>query len=77
MSASHGGTVGEIDEEQVFYMTTRGIPRNEAVRMLVEGYFEPVIAKLGDERLEEIVRGRISDKLEAAEEQVLEYVENR
>jgi Fe-S cluster assembly protein SufD len=77
VSASHGGTVGEIDEQQVFYMTTRGIPRAEAVRILVEGYFEPVIAKLGDEPLEELVRGRIQEKLAAAEQQVLEYVEQR
>ena len=48
VSASHGGTVGEVDEEQVFYMMTRGIPRHEAVRILVEGYFEPVIQKLDD-----------------------------
>jgi len=27
VSASHGGTVGELDEEQIFYMTTRGLPR--------------------------------------------------
>jgi Fe-S cluster assembly protein SufD len=77
VSASHGGTVGEIDEDQVFYMTTRGIPRHEAVRILVEGYFEPVIAKLDDEPLETLVRDRISDKLAAAEQQVLEYVEQR
>jgi Fe-S cluster assembly scaffold protein SufB len=77
VSASHGGTVGEIDEDQVFYMTTRGITRHEAVRILVEGYFEPVIAKLDDEPLEELVRGRIAEKLVAAEQQVMEYVENR
>ena len=28
VSASHGGTVGEVDEDQVFYMRTRGIPRS-------------------------------------------------
>src|SRR3954471_13612046 len=40
VSASHGGTVAEVDEDQVFYMMTRGVPRLEAVRILVEGYFE-------------------------------------
>ncbi|MBA2257148.1 MAG: SufD family Fe-S cluster assembly protein, partial [Thermoleophilaceae bacterium] len=48
VSASHGGTVGEIDEDQVFYMTTRGIPRHDAVRTLVEGYFEEVVQRLHD-----------------------------
>jgi Fe-S cluster assembly protein SufD len=77
VSASHGGTVGEIDEEQVFYMMTRGIPRREAVRILVEGYFEPVIGKLEDPPLEELVRQRIAGKIAAAEEHVEEYIEQR
>jgi Fe-S cluster assembly protein SufD len=77
VSASHGGTVGEIDEDQVFYMMTRGIPRREAVRILVEGYFEPVIGKLGDPPLEALVRQRIAGKIAAAEEHVEEYIEQR
>ena len=53
VSASHGGTVGELDEEQIFYMMTRGIPRAEAVRVLVEGYFEEVVQRLDDPGLED------------------------
>ncbi len=77
VSASHGGTVGEVDEDQVFYMMTRGIPRQEAVRILVEGYFEPVIQKLEDPPLEELVRERIAGKIAAAEETVAEYISQR
>jgi Fe-S cluster assembly protein SufD len=77
VSASHGGTVGEIDEDQVFYMMTRGISRREAVRILVEGYFEPVIQKLEDEPLETLVRELISSKIAAAEENVEEYIAQR
>src|SRR5436305_1954369 len=77
VKASHGGTVGEIDEEQVFYMMTRGIPRREAVRILVEGYFEEVVQRLHDETLEQFARERIAEKIAAAEEDVKEYVEHR
>ena len=77
VSASHGGTVGEVDEELVFYMMTRGIPRREAVRILVEGYFEPVIMKLEDDRLERLVRARIAEKIAAAEGHVEEYIAQR
>jgi len=77
VSASHGGTVGEVDEDQIFYMMTRGIPRREAVRILVEGYFEPVIGKLDDAPLEELVRERIAGKIAAAEEHVEEYIAQR
>src|SRR5205085_1585443 len=48
VSASHGGTVGEVDEDQVFYMRTRGLSRREAIRVIVEGYFEPIIVQLDD-----------------------------
>jgi Fe-S cluster assembly protein SufD len=77
VSASHGGTVGEIDEAQVFYMMTRGIERQEAVRILVEGYFEEIVHKLADPALEALVRRRIAEKLSAAEEQVAEFIGER
>ena len=44
VSASHGGTVGELDETAIFYMQTRGLDRPAAVRVIVEGFFEPLIA---------------------------------
>jgi Fe-S cluster assembly scaffold protein SufB len=77
VSASHGGTVGELDEEQIFYMMTRGVSRAEAVRVLVEGYFEEVVQRLDDPGLEELVRRRIADKLHGAEEQVKEFIGER
>jgi Fe-S cluster assembly protein SufD len=77
VSASHGGTVGELDEEQIFYMMSRGIPRIEAVRTLVEGYFEEVVQRLDDPGLEALVRRRIGEKLLAAEDQVKEFVGHR
>jgi Fe-S cluster assembly protein SufD len=77
VSASHGGTVGELDEEQIFYMMARGIPRSEAVRVLVEGYFEEVVQRLNDDALETLVRRRIAEKLAAAEEQVAEFIGER
>jgi Fe-S cluster assembly protein SufD len=77
VSASHGGTVGEIDDELVYYMMSRGIPRRQAVQVLVEGYFEEVVQKLDDPALETLVRDRISAKLDRAAEQVTEFVAQR
>ena len=77
VSASHGGTVGELDEDQIFYMMARGIPRSEAVRVLVEGYFEEVVQRLDDPGLEALVRRRIAEKLASAEEQVAEFIGER
>jgi Fe-S cluster assembly protein SufD len=77
VKASHGGTVGELDPEQIFYMMTRGISRAEAVRVMVEGYFEEVVQRLEDPGLEELVRRRVADKLAGARDQVREFIGER
>jgi Fe-S cluster assembly protein SufD len=46
VSASHGATSGQIDEEQLFYLMVRGIPRPEAERIIVQGFFEPVLQRI-------------------------------
>jgi Fe-S cluster assembly scaffold protein SufB len=77
VSASHGGTVGELDETAIFYMQTRGLDRPAAVRVIVEGFFEPLIAELGDEPLEALVRAKVADKLAAAREDIEAYATSR
>ncbi|HTA16102.1 MAG TPA: SufD family Fe-S cluster assembly protein [Solirubrobacteraceae bacterium] len=77
VSASHGGTVGELDEASIFYMATRGLDRPTAVRLLVEGFFEPVLGQLEDEPLEELVRTKISAKLAAARDDIEAYATAR
>ncbi len=77
VSASHGGTVGELDEAAIFYMQSRGLDRASAVRIIVEGFFEPLLAELADEPLEELVRAKISAKLAAAREDIETYATSR
>lgn len=45
-SAGHASTSGQVDDEQLFYMQTRGIKRDEAVRMIVMGMFEPALTAI-------------------------------
>ncbi|MGH2879214.1 MAG: SufB/SufD family protein [Solirubrobacteraceae bacterium] len=77
VSASHGGTVGELDEASIFYMASRGLDRPTAVRLLVEGFFEPVLGQLEDEPLEELVREKIAAKLARAREDIEAYATAR
>ena len=63
VSASHGGTVGELDESLIFYMQTRGLTRPQAVRVIVDGFFEPLIVQLEDPPFEQLIRERIGEKL--------------
>jgi Fe-S cluster assembly protein SufD len=48
---THGATVGPIDEEQLFYLQSRGINPQAATKIIAEGFFQDVFAKVGDERL--------------------------
>jgi Fe-S cluster assembly scaffold protein SufB len=77
VSASHGGTVGELDETSIFYMQSRGLDRAAAVRMIVEGFFEPLIAELDDAPLEALVREKVANKLAAAHEDIEAYAASR
>lgn len=43
---SHAATVGQLDEEEVFYLLSRGIPKAEAVRLVVFGFFAEVLDQL-------------------------------
>lgn len=63
--ASHGATVGQVDEEQLFYLMTRGLPRKVAERMIVEGFFAPVIDRIPLPVAQEKLRAAIERKYAA------------
>ena len=77
VSASHGGTVGELDETAIYYMQNRGLDRPAAVRVIVEGFFEPLVTELQDEPLEGLVRTSVARKLAAAREDIEAYAASR
>jgi hypothetical protein len=47
------------------------------VRVIVEGFFEPLIAQLEDEPLEQLVRAKVAEKLAAAREDIEAYAVSR
>ena len=44
--ASHEATISKIDEEQLFYLQSRGLSENEATSMIVNGFIEPIVKEL-------------------------------
>ncbi len=44
VSCSHGATVAPVDQEQIFYLQSRGIDRDKAERLVVQGFLEPTLA---------------------------------
>jgi Fe-S cluster assembly protein SufD len=63
VKAYHGATVGAIDEEQIFYMESRGIARGVAEEMIALGYFEPAIERFPTTALREEIRAALAAKL--------------
>lgn len=54
VKAYHGATVGALDVETLFYMTTRGIERDDAERMVTLGFFEPALERFPASAREEL-----------------------
>ena len=43
---AHEASVGKISEEQIFYLMSRGMNEEEATRMIVSGFVEPIVRQL-------------------------------
>ncbi len=60
---THGATVGKLEEEPLFYLRSRGIPRTEAEKLLVEGFFDPIMQRIPFEGVRERFQKAIEEKL--------------
>jgi FeS assembly protein SufD len=61
VQAKHGTSVGQINDDHVFYLMTRGLNRDEARRLIVEGFFGPFLVKINDES----IRAKIQEKIDS------------
>jgi len=59
---THGATVGQVDEEQLFYLMARGLARPDAERLIIAGFFEPVLERIPSETLRTLVTEGIDQK---------------
>jgi Fe-S cluster assembly protein SufD len=61
---THGATVGKIDKEQTFYLESRGMPREQAERLIVEGFFDPIMQRIPFEGVKTRFQDAIREKME-------------
>ncbi|RKD97516.1 Fe-S cluster assembly protein SufD [Halopiger aswanensis] len=61
--ASHSATVGQIDREDLLYMTSRGIDERSATNMLVQGFFVPVLEEIAVDELRDDLEELIATRL--------------
>ncbi|MCB1495307.1 MAG: Fe-S cluster assembly protein SufD [Bauldia sp.] len=60
----HGATAGDIDQTMLFYLMSRGLPRKEAERLLIESFLDEAIDAIDDEPVAEALKGIVSGWLE-------------
>jgi Fe-S cluster assembly protein SufD len=62
---THGATVGKLEKEPLFYLLSRGIPPGDAERLIVEGFFDPIMQRIPFEGVRERFQQAILDKMTA------------
>ncbi|SHI28104.1 Fe-S cluster assembly protein SufD [Streptomyces sp. 3214.6] len=65
VGAGHASATGRFDDEQLFYLMARGIPADEARRLVVRGFFAELVQQIGVDDIEERLLARIETELEA------------
>jgi Fe-S cluster assembly protein SufD len=60
---THGATIGQLEEEPIFYLMTRGITRAEAERLVIDGFFSPIMERIPFEGVRKRFEEMIDTKL--------------
>jgi Fe-S cluster assembly protein SufD len=60
---THGATVGKLEAEPIFYLKSRGIPQKDAERVVVEGFFDPIMQRIPFEGVRERFHRAILEKM--------------
>ena len=63
VKCSHGATIGQLDEESLFYLRSRGIGELQAKRLLLHAFANDVLERIKIEPLKEILKAKIEDRL--------------
>lgn len=67
VKCTHGATISQIDDAKLFYMMSRGIDEKSAKKIIVEGFFDPIMLKIEDDSLKTEIQKNISERLGVVE----------
>lgn len=70
VKASHGSTVGHLDEQQLFYLLSRGVEKQEATSLLLAGFLQEVSASIGLKSIKAKWQQRLSHYFAASKEEI-------
>lgn len=60
---THGATIGKIDEEQLYYLQTRGLTKDIATNLLIEGFYQEVLDRIPDDKIREKIKDKLDRKI--------------
>lgn len=63
VKAGHAASVGQVNEEQLYYLMSRGISREEAYRLIVYGFLAPVVMEIPEQSLQAQLQAIVEGKL--------------
>ena len=66
IGAGHASTTGRFDDEQLFYLMSRGIAMSDARRLVVRGFFNEIVLEIGNDTVQNRIMDRIDNELEKA-----------
>ncbi len=63
VKCSHGSTSGNVDEDTIYYLMTRGLSRKESLKILVRGFLNDLILEIKDKDIKNIITNHLDDKI--------------
>lgn len=68
VGAGHASTTGRFDDQQLFYLESRGIDADTARRLVVRGFFNSIVQRIGDSEISDRIMAAIDEELEGGPE---------
>jgi Fe-S cluster assembly protein SufD len=63
VKAGHGATVGKIEEQQLYYLQSRGLSKIEAEKLIIKGYIKPILDEINDQDLVDRLETTIYERI--------------
>jgi len=73
VKCSHGSTIGNIDQNSIFYLMSRGLSKEQANRMLVEGFLNETIETITEPNIKSLISKLFIDKINKTKFEINEY----
>ncbi len=63
VQCSHGSSVGQVDQEKLFYLQSRGLSEEEAQTVFIQGFYEPLLQSIAHPIIQDFLRKALAQRL--------------